>query len=72
MEAGDDGPLAGVSIDLDGHGHLFALATRKAIAETCASPWRSRVRPGQVGGDSGIMIFCQLRAKKGRNLTLRI
>ena len=33
MEAGDDGPLAGVSIDLDGHGHLFALATRKAIDE---------------------------------------
>jgi molybdate transport system ATP-binding protein len=27
----DDGPLAGVTIDLDGHGHLFALATRKAI-----------------------------------------
>ena len=33
MEAGDDGPLAGVSIDLDGHGHLFALATCKAIDE---------------------------------------
>jgi molybdate transport system ATP-binding protein len=29
----DDGPLAGVSIDLLGHGHLFALATRKAIDE---------------------------------------
>ena len=28
-----DGPLAGVSVDLDGHGHLFALATRKAIDE---------------------------------------
>ena len=28
-----DGPLAGVSIDLDGHGHLFAFATRKAIDE---------------------------------------
>jgi molybdopterin-binding protein len=27
------GPLAGVSIDLDGHGHLFALATRKVIDE---------------------------------------
>jgi molybdate transport system ATP-binding protein len=27
----DDGPLAGVSVDLDGHGHLFALATRKAV-----------------------------------------
>ena len=33
MKADDDGPLAGVSIDLDGHGHLFALATRKAIDE---------------------------------------
>jgi molybdate transport system ATP-binding protein len=29
----DDGPLAGVVIDLDGHGRLFALATRKAIDE---------------------------------------
>jgi molybdate transport system ATP-binding protein len=29
----DDGPLAGVAIDLDGHGKLFALATRKAIDE---------------------------------------
>jgi molybdate transport system ATP-binding protein len=29
----DDGPLAGVAIDLDGHGRLFALATRKAIDE---------------------------------------
>ena len=27
MEAGDGGELAGVSIDLDGHGPLFALAT---------------------------------------------
>ena len=27
----DDGPIAGVSIELDGHGKLFALATRKAI-----------------------------------------
>ena len=25
--------LAGVSVDLDGHGHLFALATHKAIDE---------------------------------------
>ena len=33
MEADDNGPLAGVSIDLDGHGHLFALATRKAVDE---------------------------------------
>ena len=38
MEAGDDGPLAGVSIDLDGHGHLFALATRKAIDELALAP----------------------------------
>lgn len=29
----DDGPIAGVSIELDGHGQLFALATRKAIDE---------------------------------------
>jgi molybdate transport system ATP-binding protein len=29
----DDGPLAAVNIDLDGHGQLFALATRKAIDE---------------------------------------
>ena len=28
-----DGPLAGVSVDLEGHGHLFALATRKAVDE---------------------------------------
>ena len=28
-----DGPLAGVSVDLDGHGHVFALATRKAVDE---------------------------------------
>jgi molybdate transport system ATP-binding protein len=27
----DDGPIAGVSIALDEHGQLFALATRKAI-----------------------------------------
>ncbi|MGH6866649.1 MAG: molybdenum ABC transporter ATP-binding protein [Methyloceanibacter sp.] len=27
----DEGPFAGVSIGLDGHGKLFALATRKAI-----------------------------------------
>jgi len=38
MEAGDDGPLAGVSIDLDGHGHLFALATRKATDELALRP----------------------------------
>lgn len=29
----DHGPFAEVSIDLDGHGHLFALATRKAIED---------------------------------------
>jgi molybdate transport system ATP-binding protein len=32
IETGD-GPLASVNIDLDGHGHIFALATRKAIDE---------------------------------------
>jgi molybdate transport system ATP-binding protein len=35
----DDGPLAGVTVDLDGHGHLYALATRKAIDEL-------KLRPG--------------------------
>ena len=34
----DDGPVAGVSVDLDGHGHLFALATRKAIDELALRP----------------------------------
>jgi molybdate transport system ATP-binding protein len=29
----DGGPLAGVSIALDGHGRLYALATRKAVDE---------------------------------------
>ena len=29
----DDGPIAGVSIALDGQGRLYALATRKAIDE---------------------------------------
>jgi molybdate transport system ATP-binding protein len=29
----DDGAFAGISIALDGHGHLFALTTRKAIDE---------------------------------------
>jgi molybdate transport system ATP-binding protein len=38
MEADNDGPLAGVSIDLDGYGHLFALATRKAIDELSLRP----------------------------------
>ncbi|HEX2447094.1 MAG TPA: TOBE domain-containing protein [Methyloceanibacter sp.] len=28
-----DEPIAGISIALDGHGQLYALATRKAIAE---------------------------------------
>ena len=32
IETGD-GPLASVNIDLEGHGHIFALATRKAIDE---------------------------------------
>ena len=31
----DGGAFAGVSIALDGHDHLFALATRKAIDELC-------------------------------------
>ncbi|HUV32977.1 MAG TPA: molybdenum ABC transporter ATP-binding protein [Devosiaceae bacterium] len=34
----DEGPFAGVSIALDGHGHLFALATRKAIDELEIGP----------------------------------
>ncbi|WP_342018558.1 TOBE domain-containing protein [Methyloceanibacter superfactus] len=34
----DDGPFAGVSITLDGHGALFALATRKAIDELGLGP----------------------------------
>jgi molybdate transport system ATP-binding protein len=34
----DDSPLAGVSITLDGHGQLFALATRKAIDELKLAP----------------------------------
>ena len=38
MEAGDEGPLAGVSIDLDGHGHLFASAMRKVIDELALRP----------------------------------
>src|SRR6476660_6753912 len=38
IEADADGPLAGVSIDLEGHGHLFALATRKAIDELALRP----------------------------------
>ena len=29
----DDGPIAGVGIALDGHGQLYALATRKAVDE---------------------------------------
>jgi molybdopterin-binding protein len=38
IKADDNGPLAGVSIDLDGHGHLFALATRKVIDELALCP----------------------------------
>jgi molybdate transport system ATP-binding protein len=34
----DEGPFAGVSITLDGQGHLFALATRKAIDELGLAP----------------------------------
>jgi molybdate transport system ATP-binding protein len=34
----DDGPIAGVSIALDGHGRLYALATRKAIDELGLAP----------------------------------
>ena len=34
----DDGPFAGVSISLDGHGQLFALATRKAVDELKLAP----------------------------------
>jgi molybdate transport system ATP-binding protein len=34
----DDSPFAGVSITLDGHGHLFALATRKAVDELGLGP----------------------------------
>ena len=51
MEADDDGPLAGLSIDLDGHRHLFALATRKVIDQLALAPRRSRVRPGPVALD---------------------
>src|SRR6185437_754415 len=32
------GTIAGISIDLDGHGHLFALATRKAIDDLALRP----------------------------------
>ena len=34
----DDGPLASVDVDLDGHGHLAALATRMAIDELGLGP----------------------------------
>ncbi len=34
----DDGPIAGVNIALDGHGRLYALATRKAIDELGLAP----------------------------------
>ena len=38
IKADDNDPLAGASIDLDGHGHLFALGTRKAIDELALRP----------------------------------
>jgi molybdate transport system ATP-binding protein len=38
VETEDDGPFAGVSIALDGHGQLFALATRKAVDELKLGP----------------------------------
>jgi molybdate transport system ATP-binding protein len=31
----DDGPLAAVTVDLKGHGHLVAMATRMAVDELC-------------------------------------
>jgi molybdate transport system ATP-binding protein len=34
----DDGAFAGVSIALDGHGHLFVLTTRKAIDDLGLGP----------------------------------
>jgi len=34
----DDGPFAGISITLDGHGQLYALATRKAVDELKIGP----------------------------------
>ncbi len=33
----DGGPFAGVSLAIDGEGHLFALATRRAIDELAIS-----------------------------------
>jgi molybdate transport system ATP-binding protein len=38
IERESDGALAGVSIDLDGRGQLFALATRKAVEELGLAP----------------------------------
>jgi molybdate transport system ATP-binding protein len=34
----DDGPLAGVTVDLKGHGHLVAMATRMAVDELALKP----------------------------------
>ncbi|MFD2184170.1 molybdenum ABC transporter ATP-binding protein [Rhodoplanes azumiensis] len=36
----DTGPLATVTVDLDGHGHVLASATRKALAELGLAPGR--------------------------------
>jgi molybdate transport system ATP-binding protein len=38
VEMEDDGPFAGISVTLDGHGQLFALATRKAVDELKLGP----------------------------------
>jgi molybdate transport system ATP-binding protein len=34
----DDGPLAAVTVDLNGHGHLVAMTTRMAIDELALKP----------------------------------
>jgi hypothetical protein len=56
MEADDNGPLAGVSIDLDGHGLLFALATRKVIDELALAP-----------GDGVFALSCRWRSMKAQS-----
>jgi molybdate transport system ATP-binding protein len=43
----DDGPLAAVNVDLDGHGHIVALATRMAVDE--------------LGLDTGDRVFSLLK-----------
>lgn len=43
----DDGPLAAVNVDLQGHGHLVALATRMAI--------------DQLGLDAGDQVFALIK-----------